>query len=498
MSLKQKTVHGIFWTGLAKASMQGMLFILMVVLARLLTPEDFGIVGMAAIVTVAISMVNDRGLGTAIIQKNNLSQGHLASVFWGGLLFAFLLCLVTVLASYPLAIFFKNPLVQPVIGVQAIGFVIGSLGIVQKSILTKNLEFKKLAIMEVASVMASGIVSIGLALMRFGVWSLVFGALVRDAVGVILVWIYCDWRPRFFYSWKQFKELFAFSANVLGNDVASYAVMNMDIIIIGRMLGSEALGYYSLALNLVKMPVTRLSAVVSKVAFPAFSAIQDDLVKLQKGYLKASALLSIIIFPLLIGLALFAREFITIFMGPKWMNMAMPLVILVPLGLAKSVGVIRWPVLLALGRPDVELKWNIAYVLPLAGAIYLGALMGLEGAAAGVSMLLVATFPIIQHISDRIFSLADRRFYRSIRPAAMAGAAMVLSTLLVKSFLLPALHLNVVLLFAVGILFGAGVYILVLRLAARPLLLELYDFVRSGKSRKPIDPGREADSLPGQ
>jgi O-antigen/teichoic acid export membrane protein len=484
MSIKQKAIHGIFWTGIAKASMQGVLFVLMVVLARLLTPDDFGIVGMAAIVTVAISMVNDRGLGTAIIQKSNLSEEHLASVFWGGVGFSFLLFLVTVLASFPLAVFFKNPIVQPVVGVQAIGFVIGSLGIVQKSILNKNLEFKKLAMMEVASAVASGVVSIALALMRFGVWSLVFGALVRDAVNVLLVWIYCRWRPRFFFSWRQFKELFAFSATVLGNDVASYAVSNMDVLIIGRMLGSEALGYYTLALNLVKMPVTRLSSVVSKVIFPAFSAIQDDIVKLHKGFLKATALLSIIIFPILLGMALFAREFITIFMGAKWMNMAMPLIILVPMGLTKSVGVIRWPVLMALGRPDVELKWNLAYVLPLAAAIYFGAMVSLEGAAFGITLLYLITFPIINYFSDRILRLNGRKFYLSIAPAAMAGLLMLLLTMLVKSFILPALQLKIVYTFAIGVFSGALFYFLALRLTARSQLQELYNFIKAGKKKE--------------
>jgi len=483
MSIKQKAIHGVLWTGIAKASMQIVLFLLMLVLARLLSPEDFGIVGMAAIVTVAISMVNDRGLGTAIIQKSSLSQEHLSSVFWGGIAFSFLLFSATILASYPMALFFRNPLVQPVVAVQAAGFVIGSLGIVQKSILNKDLEFKKLAVMEVVSSVASGIVSITLALMRFGVWSLVIGALVRDGVNVFLVWIYCRWRPRFFFSWRQFKELFSFSANVLGNDVVSYAVTNMDVVIIGRMLGTEALGYYTLALNLVKMPVQRLSGVVSKVAFPAFSAIQDDMKKLRKGFLKASAVLSLIIFPLLLGLALFAREFITLFMGAKWMPMATPLIILVPMGLAKSVGVIRWPALMALGRPDVELKWNLAYILPLAACIYFGAQLSLAGAAAGISLLLVLTFPLVQTISDRIIHLGDREFYLSIAPAAVAGGTMVLLTLLAKTYLLPLISANTLFLFVAGLFFAAVVYLAVLFAAARPLLRDLAGFLRSGNDK---------------
>jgi len=478
MSVKQKAIHGILWTGLAKACMQGMLFLIMLVLARLLSPQDFGIVGMAAIITVAISLVNDRGLGTAIIQKADINDEHLTSVFWGGILFAILLFALSLALAAPMALFFKNPAVQPVVSVLAFGFIIGSLGIVHKSVLNKELEFKKLAIAEVVASLASGVVSIVLALMRFGVWSLVLGALMRDAVNVALVWIYCRWRPRWSFSWRKFQELFAFSAKVLGNDVVSYAVMNMDVLIIGRILGSEALGYYSLALNLVKMPVTRLSAVVSKVAFPAFSAIQDDRKKLQKGFLKSSALLSIIIFPLLLGLALYAREFVTLFMGAKWSPMVMPLILLVPLGLAKSVSVIRWPALMALGRPDIELKWNLAYILPLAASLYFGARISLEGAAAGISLLLVLTFPLVQSISDRIIRLGDREFYVSIAPAAFAGSVMVLVSLLLKAFVLPMIPLGVLARFGVGVALSSAVYLLALALVARPLLQELRGLVR--------------------
>ena len=487
-TIKQKAIHGIIWTGVAKASMQGVIFILMLVLARLLTPEDFGVVGMAAIITVAISMVNDRGLGTAIIQKSSLSDLHRASVFWGGIVFSLLLFILGVLAASPLALFFKNPKVQPVIAVQAIGFVIGSLGIVHKSILTKNLEFKKLALAEVISALASGLVSIVLALMRYGVWSLVIGALVRDAINVFLVWIYCRWRPRLFFSWRYFNELFAFSANVLGNDVVSYAVTNMDILIIGRLLGSEALGYYSLAFNLVKMPVTRLSGVVSKVAFPAFSAIQDDLEKLRKGFLQASALLSLILFPLLLGLALYAREFIALFMGAKWLPMAMPLMILVPLGLAKSVGVIRWPVLMALGRPDVEWKWNLGYILPLGAVIYVGAQMWeLEGAAAGITLLLVITFPLIQSISNRIIHFGNREFYLSIAPATGAGVCMILVTLLFKFFLLPLLPFAPLAAFCIGIVLSATVYGVALLAFARPQIKQLYAFIHPSPKTAPTN-----------
>ncbi len=488
MTLKQKTISGVVWTGMAKMSMQGMLFIVTIILARLLTPDDFGIVGMAALVTVAVAMVNDRGLGTAIIQKKDILENHLSSVFWGGLVFATTLFIVSALASFPIAAFFKKPVVQAVIGVQAFGFIIGAFGIVQKSILTRDMEFKKLAIMEMASVAISGCVSIVMALLKFGVWSLVVGTLVRDLIGVILVWIYSDWRPKLHFSWQDFKMLFGFSASVLGNDVALYATTNADITIIGKVLGSEPLGIYSLALNMVKLPVTRLSGIVSKVMFPAFSAVQEDLGRFKKGFTKSLTFISIFTFPLLAGMAVFSREFIEIFLGAKWLAMAAPLIILTPMAMLKSIGTIKGSVLMARGRPDIELKWNIVYLLPLIGAVLFGTRYGINGVAIAFTVLYIITFPIIQGITNRQIDLSAREFMAALVPATAATVAMVIFGLVYRQFSSGLFKLALLPFFISGVALSVATYLACLWLLDKSLFAELWNSV--------VHQGKQGQNVP--
>ncbi len=473
MNLKQRTITGVLWTGMAKTSMQGVLFIVTAILARLLSKEDFGIVGMAALITVAISLVNDRGLGTAIVQKKQVTTNQLSSLFWGGLGFGILLFLLSFFGSFPLSAFFANQMVQPVVVVFALDFIIGSFGIVQKSLLTREMDFKKLSIIETASVLVSGVVSIAMALMKAGVWSLVAQTLVRDVVNVVLVWRYCHWRPTFFFSASEFREMFGFSAKVLANDLAYYFVVNADVTIVGKVLGAAVLGSYSLALNLVKLPITRLSGIVSKVAFPAFSSVQDDLSRFKRGYAQSMAYISLITFPILALLGLYADEFIQVVFGGKWSDMAIPLMLLVPMAMFKSVGTLRGSVLMACGKPQIELWWNLGYLPLLAGSVYLGTRWGLIGAAAAYTILYLSTFPIIQIITNRQVKMTLLEFCKALQPAGLASLVMILTGWLLRWLLLRiglAYKLGILIL---GLSFGIGCYVAYLYVVHRNIFSDI-------------------------
>ncbi len=460
-SLKRKTVAGVMWTGMSKMSMQLVLFAVTTILARLLSKDDFGVVGMAAVITVAIGMVNDKGLGMAIVQKKDLKPSHLSTMFWGSVAFGLLLYAVSYAASFPLAAFFRKAVVQPVIAVIALGFVIGGFGIVQKSLLMRDMDFKKLAIVEVAAVLLSGGVAVIMAVMGFGVWSLVVNVIGRDFITVGLLWMVCKWRPRFYFSFAEFREFIGFSTQVLANDGAIYLITNVDVTIIGRILGSAALGVYSLALYVVKLPVTRLSGIVAKVVFPAFSSMQDDLPAFKKGYLKAVKYISLLTFPILAGLAVFAREFIMVLLGEKWIEMTMPLIILTPMAMLKSVGTIKGSVLMAVGRPDIELKWNLVYLAPLVGVVYWGAQYGLTGVATAFTLLYVITFPIIQQITNNQVDVSMFEFAKAMSESAVATLAMAGAGLAVRHFLQVVSNCGDLAVLLAGIFISALVYLLV-------------------------------------
>jgi len=484
-TLKEKTVSGVFWTGLAKISMQFMLVAVIFILARLLSEADFGIVAMAGIITVAIGMVNERGLGTAIIQKKNIPISQLSTMFWASIVFGSLLFSLGICIAFPFAMFYNEQLVKPVIIVMSTGFFIGSFGIVQKALLTKVMAFKKLAIIEMCAVTVSGISAIIMALLNFGVWSLVVLALLRDFISVVLLWFISKWRPVLHFSWKEFKELLGFSASVLGNDVALYLVTNADIIIIGKVLGKALLGYYSLALNLVKMPVTRLSAIVARVVFPAFSELQDDLLSFKKSFLRSVTFISLITFPLLAGLAVFAREFIIVFLGEKWLPMTTPLIILIPMAMLKSVGSIKGSVLMACGKPEIELKWNLVYLLPLITAVLFGTRYGLTGAATAFTLLYMITFPVIQYITNKQINLTMKEFGQALSVSTFSTAMMVFVGIIFKAVFKIVFNFSHLWILIIGIILSVLTYYFALRVLNKTLLNEFLNLFKHMKTTQP-------------
>lgn len=492
MSLKQKTASGVLWTGVAKLSMQLFLMANMLILARLLSKEDFGIVGIAAIVTVAVSMVNDYGLGTAVIQRKNNTLAELSSLFWGGIIFGVLLALATILVSFPASWFFKEPIVRAVLCVQSIGFIIGSFGVIQKSLLSKNMQFKKLAILEMIAVFASSILSIVLALLGYGVWSLVFGILVREILIALLVWVSSRWKPILHFSWVEFKSYLGYSSTVLSNNAALYLNTNADVTIIGRVLGIELLGVYTFALYIVKLPVTRLSGIVSKVVFPAFSLVQHDLEKFKHAYLRSMTLISFFTFFILTDLAIFANEFVTLVLPDKWLPIVVPLQILVPMAMLKSIGTIRGSVFMALGRPDIGLKWNIAYFFPLVIAVLLGTKNGLVGVTLAFSILYIATFPIIQRITNKLVSIRALEYICAFKATGPATVIMVVAGFFFMQIikLFPSLPDYFVLIS--GTILLAIVYFIIVYLIDWDLMVEIFGLVRNRSTKQK----KQAGELP--
>ncbi len=480
-SLKRKTVSGVLWSGLSKIVMQLVLVLVTAILARLLSQDDFGVVAMAAVITVAIGMVNDKGLGMSIVQKKDMQASHLSTMFWGSVAFGALLYLVSFVASFPLALFFRQDIVQPVFAVIALGFLIGGFGIVQKSLLTRDMDFKKLALIEVAAAVFAGACAVIAAFLGLGVWSLVINALARDFMTVLMLWIFCSWRPQLHFSTSEFREYLGFSGNVLANDGAIYLITNTDVTIIGRVLGSAPLGVYNLALYLVKLPITRLSGIVAKVVFPAFSSLQNDLGKFKVAYLKAIKYISLLTFPMLAILAVFSREVILVVFGEKWIDMVWPLIILTPMAMLKSVGTIKSSVLMAVGRPDIELKWNLVYLAPLAGAVYYGTRFGLIGVATAFTTLYVVTFPIIQQITNRQISVTFGEFLRSISAAFFGTLLLGGVGVGVRYLLSDILNLPDILVLGVGAIVAGSAYLLVLTLIDKKTVSEFRSMILKKK-----------------
>lgn len=431
-NLTKLASRGVFWSGTSQFLTQLFQFITLVVLARLLVPDDFGVIGMAFIFIEFVRTINELGLSAAIIQRKNLNESHLSTSFWTSLLAGLFFCIIGILAAPYIAVFFKTEIVSPVVKVLSFGFVLGAFGTVHRAYMEKNLDFKRLMSAEVGSSLTFGVTAIVLAFMGMGVWSLVAGALMRNFSLSALLWILSPWRPSLIFSPTSFEELFSFGRNVLGSRVLNYISANADYLIIGRFLGAVPLGFYTLAYQLTTFPQTRLSSIVSRVAFPAFSTVQDSNDKIGHGYLKVLKYVSLVTFPLLAGLFSIANEFIPLVFGVKWSPIVLPLQILCLAGALKSVNTLVGSVFFSKGRPDLVFKWNIFTVIVVPIAILIGVQYGVTGVAAAVSIIsLILTLPL-QKIVCKLIDLPLHKYFYSLYPAATGSIILIIAIQMFK------------------------------------------------------------------
>ena len=471
MNLMNSATRGVFWSGISQFSTQLYQFIVMIILARVLFPEDFGVIGMAVIFTGLVQTINELGLSAAIIQKKNINDNHLSTSFWISLGLGIFLFITTVVISSYIADFFKNELVGPVVSVLSIGFILGSFGVVHRSLLQKNIEFKKIAVTEISSSVMSGTVSIILALFGFGVWSLVFGTILSNFTRVVLLWKVCTWRPSMMFDLTSFKELFSFGAHVMGSQFLNYFDSNVDYLLIGKFLSATALGHYTLAYQLSTFPLTRISSIITSVAFPTFSIIQDDNDRLRYAYLKLNKYISTITFPLLAGMIMVAPDFIPIVFGEKWAPMIMPLQILCVAGALKSVGTTVGSILLSKGRSDIQFKWNVFTAILLPVAILLGIKHGITGVAIAITIVSFLLFLIIQSVANNLINLNFFDYFKALYPAT-TGSIIVIISLLIYHKLSIYNHLDIFWLIS-SIILGVLMYILVMRIIANDLFKEI-------------------------
>ncbi len=379
--LKHLTLKGLSWSLIANIIRQVLTFVIGVCLARILSPKEFGIVGMVIVFTGFVNIFIEQGLGTAIIQKQDINESHLNSIFCLNIFFGVLCTLILSFASPFIAKFYQMPILKPVIIFLSFNFFISAFNVVQNALLHKNIDFKRLAVIETIAVLFSGIVGIVLALRGFGVWSLAWQALLLTFLTVVVMWISSSWRPKLQFDFVSIKEILGFSGNLLGFNVLNYWVRNFDNLIVGKFLGSIALGLYSKAYQLMLMPLNQVSNVVSRVMFPVLCSIKHDKSKVKTVYLRVIRSIALITFPLMIWLFVMSRHFVLGIFGEKWSDMIPIFRIFCLVGMTQSIGTTVGWIYNSQGRTDLQLKWGI-----FAAVVYLTSfILGLHWGVLGVA-----------------------------------------------------------------------------------------------------------------
>jgi O-antigen/teichoic acid export membrane protein len=380
--LRQKTLAGITWSITSQAGKQVIALIIGIILARLLSPREFGLIAMITVMTGFAAIFAELGLSAALIQKQDVRQDHLSSVFWINLIGGLLLMLIFIVGAPLIAGFYHEPTLIPLTMLISTNFLIGSLNIVQKTLITKSLDFRTVAIAEISAIAVSGILAILLAYSGFGVWSLAIQSVVCSIVTAMLLWKLNTWRPKFTFNGRAVKELLGFSANLLGTQSLNYWVRNLDNLLIGRFLGTVALGGYSWAYSIMLFPQTNISSVISRVMFPSFSMIQKEKERIKSIYLSVTRVIALVTFPMMCGLFVTVVPFVMAVFGPQWAGMIPILQVFCVVGLIQSIGTLNGNLYLSQGRADLQFKIGLI----LRTNAILGIIVGLHWGVVGVAL----------------------------------------------------------------------------------------------------------------
>ncbi|MGB9627198.1 MAG: MOP flippase family protein [Thermodesulfobacteriota bacterium] len=439
MSLIDITTSSVRWSSIAQIGKQFMQWVTTLVLTQQLSPNDFGLISMALVVTGFISLFNNLGTSAAIIQKDFLSEALLSSLFWINLVFG-LLSMVLIILVAPIASYiYHEPRVIPILRVLSFSFLISGLSIIQQALFERDLAFQRLAKIELVAVTSGSVVGIVLAFLGASVWSLVFQTLVTGTIITILLWTFSEWKPRFIFCWKDVKSVSRYSLNLFGFHIFNYFSRNADYLLIGRFLGAQNLGYYTIAYRIMFYPIQTISSVIGRVMFPVYSQIQNDNIQFRNIYLSVTASIAVFTFPIMVGLWGISRLFTITLLGSKWEPIIYLLKILAPVGMVQSIITTVGTIYQAKGRTDWMLRLGIVVGFSTIIAFVIGLKWGITGIAISYAIVTgIFIYPNLA-IPYKLINLPIRDLGKSIWRPFFACMVMLIVVLSSKYVLTPVL-----------------------------------------------------------
>ena len=392
-SLTTRTARAAKWRLLGAGAAGVSQFVVGVLLARLLTPEDFGIVGLAFVVLGLAQPLGDLGLGSAVVQRTQLTDRHVRTAFTFSALMGLVVAVALVMVAPLGAAVMRDANVTPVLRVLSVGFAIRGTAVVAEALLRRHLDFRRHVLIETASyVLGYGGVGVSLALLGHGVWSLVWGGLVQALLSSVAQLAVVRHPVRPLLTVRELTELLSFGVGATLSSCVNYVARNGDYFVVGRSMGAASLGLYSRAYGLMNLPHTYAANVMSRVMFPAFAQVQGERVRLLRAYLLLTELTAMVAAPSMVTLAIVAPHFVRSLYGPQWNGVVVPLQILCMAGYFRALYHLGGVLAQSVGHVYGELRCEVIYAgLVIAGTLA-GSSYGLSGVAVGVGTAILYMF----------------------------------------------------------------------------------------------------------
>lgn len=415
--LKKQTISGLVWSTVHRGCGILLGFISSIILARLLTPSDYGCIGMLSIFMTVSTTFIDGGFGAALIQKKDPSPQDYSTIFYWNLLFSVFLYCILFIASPAISNFYHTEILCKVLRIQGIVLVINSARIVQLCQLRKKLQFKIIALVEISVSLFSLLLTIFLAWKGAGVWALVGQQISVSILTTILYWVYGVWRPLRTFSWQSFNELFNFGGFILLSNIINSICNNIQGLLIGRFYSPSTMGYYSKAKSTEELSSTFVSQVIEQVAYPVFSKARTDMEYMKKMLQKFTCVLAFITFPIMLLLILLAKPIFIVLYSEKWLMSVPYFQILCISGVAVCLQGINYSAVAALGRSKSLFRWTLVkrglglVMLVLGLMIY-----GIKGLLAGMVVTSWIIYSINAYLSQKYVGYSLRNQFIDLLP----------------------------------------------------------------------------------
>lgn len=434
-STKKIVIRSTIWSGIERFAAQGISFLVMIIMARMLTPKDYGLVGMLTVFIAICQALVDGGFSQALIHKQDRTETDNSTVFYFNIVISFILYGILYLSAPIIADFYNEPILVDLTRIISLSIIINSFVIVQRALFTINLNFKIQAKTSICSSFISGTVGIIYAYNNYGVWSIVIYQLTNFGLNVILLWIFSKWRPQLLYSWKSFNLLFKYGINLAITAVLSSIYDNLLLIIIGKIYRPAELGYYTRAFQFAYFPSSNITQITQRVIFPVLCKVQNDITTLSKQFIILLKAVSFIVLPLMFGLIGVSDSLVITLLGDKW-DKAIPILQILCMSLMwyplQSLNIC---LLQVKGRTDVVLKLDIIKKIIGVGCICIFFKFGVLALCIGNFISTIFAISLHLHYTKKIVGLQPSLQLKSISTILIGSVLVCIFAFLTSSIL---------------------------------------------------------------
>lgn len=478
MSIKLKAIKGALWTAIQNWVSQAGALVVFFALARLLQPEDFGLVALANVFVAFMQIFLEQGFAQALIQRDELEPEHLDTAFWSNVVIGGLLTGIGFISANGIALLFQVEGLTPVLRCMSIVFLINGFRGTQQAILERQFAFRAIALRSILGICIGGLAGIFAAVSGLGVWSLVIQQLTNELVGTLVLWGASDWHPGFRISLGHFKQLFNFGINILLLNFIGFFNTRMNDFLIGYFLGVNVLGYYAIAYRTLQVLTQLLVRTTSAIALPTFSRLKNQIQRFREAFYTATRLTSVIAFPVFASVIVLAPVMVKLFFGEKWLPCVPLLQMLSIVGMIRSVTFFKSSVLIAAGKP----VWTVRLKLLNVTANLIGFSIAYRYGIYAVTMAFVLhnvlLFPISQLVISRIVTIPLAKYIRQFIMPFISSLLMAIIMIITFIFL-EHITINYIGILIACTIVGIISYVAILRAIAPSIIVEFIDIFKT-------------------